>query len=77
MWIAQESVHVGSEYLYRRSLHDLSGQPVPVLCHPQSKEDFSHIQILFPAFQFMSVAYSPVAGHHQKEPIPILLTLAL
>ncbi|KFV81554.1 Y-box-binding protein 3, partial [Struthio camelus australis] len=32
--IAQDRVQAGFEYLQRRRLHHLSGQPVPVLCHP-------------------------------------------
>ena len=34
---AQDLVQVGLEYLQRRRLHNLPGQPVPVLCHPQSE----------------------------------------
>jgi len=36
---AQDLVQAGFEYLQRRRLHNLPGQPVPVLRHPQSKED--------------------------------------
>jgi len=32
---AQDLVQEGLEYLQRRRLHNLPGQPVPVLCHPQ------------------------------------------
>jgi len=35
---AQDLVQMGLEYLQRRRLHILPGQPVPVLCHPQSEE---------------------------------------
>ena len=35
---AQDLVQPGLEYLQRRRLHNLSGQPVPVLHHPQSEE---------------------------------------
>jgi len=35
---AQDLVQAGLEYLQRRRLHNLPGQPVPVLCHPQSEE---------------------------------------
>jgi len=35
---AQDLVQVGLEYLQRRRLHSPSGQPVAVLCHPQSEE---------------------------------------
>jgi len=31
---AQDLVQVGLEYLQRRRLHNLPGQPVPVLHHP-------------------------------------------
>ena len=34
---AQELVQAGFEYLERRRIHNLSGQPVPVLGHPQSE----------------------------------------
>jgi len=37
---AQDCIQVGLEYLQRRRLHSLSGQPVPVLRHPHSKEVF-------------------------------------
>jgi len=35
---AQDLIQAGFEYLQRRRLRNLSGQPVPVLCHLQSKE---------------------------------------
>jgi len=35
---AQDLVQADLEYLQRRRLHNLPGQPVPVLCHPQSEE---------------------------------------
>ena len=35
---AQDLVQAGLEYLQRRRLHNLPGQPVPVLRHPQSEE---------------------------------------
>ena len=34
---AQELMQVGLEYLQRRRIHNLPGQPVPVLHHPQGK----------------------------------------
>jgi len=34
---AQEGIQKDFAYLQRRKLHSLSGQLVPVLCHPQSK----------------------------------------
>jgi len=35
---AHDLVQAGFEYLQRRRLHSLSGKPIPVLCHSQSKE---------------------------------------
>ena len=37
---AQDLVQMGLEYLQRRRLHNLPGQPVPVLRHPQRSRDF-------------------------------------
>jgi len=34
---AQDLVQAGLEYLQRRRLHSLPGQPVPVLRHPQGE----------------------------------------
>jgi len=55
------------------SLDDHSRQPVPVLCHPQSKDAFSHVQMELPVFQFVPIALYRVTGHHWKEPGPIHL----
>jgi len=33
---AEDLVQAGLEYLQRRRLHSLPGQPVPVLCHPHT-----------------------------------------
>ena len=41
---AQDLVQAGLEYLQRRRLHNSPGQPVPVLCHPHSKEVLPHVQ---------------------------------
>ena len=35
---AEDLVQAGLEYLQRRRLHQLPGQPVPVLRHPQREE---------------------------------------
>jgi len=61
---AQDLDQVGLEYLQRRRLHNLSGQPVPVLRHPQSEEVLPHVQTELPMLQFVPVAPCPVAGHH-------------
>jgi len=60
----QDLVQVGLEYLQRRRLHNLPGQPVPVLRHPQSEEILPHIQVELPVLQFVPIAPCPVAWHH-------------
>jgi len=40
---AEDLVQAGLEYLQRRRLHNLPGQPVPVLRHPQSEEVLPHV----------------------------------
>jgi len=35
---AQDLVQAGLEYLQRRRIHNLSGQPIPVLHHPLSEQ---------------------------------------
>jgi len=61
---AQDLVQVGLEYLQRRRLHSLPGQPVPVLRHTQSEEILPHIQTELPVLQFVPIAPCPVTGHH-------------
>ena len=52
--VAQESIQMGLEYLQRIKLHNTSGQPVPVLCHPHSKEVISHVHMELSMFQLDS-----------------------
>jgi len=61
---AQDLVQAGLEYLQRKRLHNLPGQPVPVLRHPQREEILPHIQTELPMLQFVSTAPCPVTGHH-------------
>ena len=74
---AQDLVQAGLEYLQRRRLHSLPGQPVPGLRHPQRGEVLPHVQVELPLLQFVPIAPCPVAGHHCKEFGPILLTPTL
>jgi len=60
---AQDLFQVGLEYLQRRRLHNLPGQPVPVLRHPQSEEFLPHVQTELPVPQFVPIAPCPVTGH--------------
>jgi len=61
---AQDLVQAGLEYLQRRRLHSLSGQPVRVLRHPQSEEVLPQVQTELPMVQFVPIAPCPVTGHH-------------
>jgi len=61
---AQDLIQAGLQYLQRRRLHNLPGQPVPVLRHPQRDEVLPHIQMELPVPQFVPIAPCPVAGHH-------------
>ena len=61
---AQDRVQAGLEYLQRRRLHSLPGQPGPGLRHPHSEEVLPHVQLEPPLLQFVSIAPCPVTGHH-------------
>ena len=61
---AQHRGQAGLEYLQRRRLHSLLGQPVPGLRHPQREEVLPHVQLELPLLQFVPVAPYPVAEHH-------------
>jgi len=60
----QDLVQVGLEYLQRRRLHNLPGQPVPVLHHPQREEILPHVQTELPVLQFVPVTPCLVSGHY-------------
>jgi len=60
----QDLVQAGLEYLQRRRLHSPSGQPVPVLRHPQREEVLPYVQTELPVLQFVPVASCPVTGYH-------------
>jgi len=53
---AQDLSQVGLEYLQRRRLHNLPGQPVPVLHHPQSEEVLPRVQMELPMIQFVNLS---------------------
>ena len=74
---AEDLVQAGLEYLQRRRLHNLPGQPVPGLRHPPREEVLPPVQTELPVPQFVPIAPCPVAGHHWKEPGPVLLTRTL
>jgi len=53
---AQDLVQAGLEYLQRGRLHNLPGQPVPVLRHPQREEVLPHVQTELPMLRFVPIA---------------------
>ena len=57
--VAQNLVQVGFEYLQRRRIHSLPGQPVPVLRHPQREDVLPHVQTELPLLQFVPIAPCP------------------
>ena len=61
---AQEHLQAGFEWLQGRRLHNLPGQPVPLLWHPHRKEGFSHIEVELPVFQLVPIVSWPVIGHY-------------
>ena len=61
---AQDLVQGSPEYLQRRRLRNLPGQPVPVLRHPQREEVLPHVQMELPVPQVVPTAPCPVTGHH-------------
>ena len=60
----EDHVQAGLEYLQRKRLHNLPGQPVPVLRHPQKEEVLPHVQMELPMPQFVPISPCAVAGHH-------------
>jgi len=44
--VAHDLVQADFEYLQRRRIHSLSGQPVPVLHHPQSEDRYCTLPVL-------------------------------
>ena len=56
---AQDLIQAGLEYLQRRRLHSLPGQPGPGLRHPQREEVLPHVQLELPVLQFVPIAPCP------------------
>jgi len=50
---AQDLVQACLEYLQRKRLHNVPGQPVPVLRHPQSEEVLPSVQLELPMLLFV------------------------
>jgi len=75
--VAQDHVQMAFEYLQGWRLHNISGQPVPVLGHPHSEKVFPDVQRQPPVFQFVPVASCLVTRHHWKESGSVLFALSL
>ena len=58
---AQDLVQAGLEYLQRRRFHNLPGQSVPGLRHPQREEVLPRVQLELPLLRFVPIAPCPVA----------------
>jgi len=67
---AQDLVQGGLEYLQRRRLHSLPGQPVPVLRHPQSEEVLPHVQTNFLCFSLCPLPLVLSLGTTEKSLAP-------
>ena len=61
---AQDLVQAGLESSPERRIHNLPGQPVPVLRHSQREEVLPDVQTELPVPQFVPIAPCPVTGHH-------------
>ena len=74
--VAQVGIQTCLEYLQKR-LHNLPGQPVPVLHHPHHEEVLSHICADLPVLQFMAISPCPVPTECFKEvgQVPLSPTL--
>lgn len=84
--IAQDCIHMAFEYLQQWRLHSFPWQPVPVLCHPQSKNMFLDVQkeplCLLPlvlgtrsrSLSLSSYSYHQVLAHIAKIPLSLLFS---
>jgi len=67
---AEDLVQAGLEYLQSSRLHNLPGQPVPVLSHPQREEVQPHFQMELPVLQFAPIALVLSLGTTEKSLAP-------
>jgi len=59
---------MGFEYLQGGRLHNLSGQPVPVLGHPHSKKVLLNVLRGPPIFPFVPITSGPPATEKSLSP---------
>ena len=67
--VAQGHVQTAFEYLQGGRLHNLSGQTLPVLSHPHSKNVFPDVQREPPVLQFLPIASDSGTGYHPSLPV--------
>jgi len=58
----------GLEYLQRKRLHSLPGQPGPGLRHPQREEVLPRVQLELPLLQFVPAAPRPLPRGSSRRP---------
>ena len=68
---AQHRVQAGLEYLQRRRVHSLPGQPGPGLRHPQSEEALPHVQTELPKLQFVTMFEDYEETERSTQSIPV------
>ncbi|KAK4806816.1 hypothetical protein QYF61_005612 [Mycteria americana] len=69
--VAQDHVQTAFEYLQGGRLHNLSGQPFPVLSHPHSQKVFPDVQTEPPVFHFVPTASCPAKQSRLSPPLLI------
>ena len=62
--VAQDHAQMAFEYLQGWRLHNLTGQPVPVLSHPHGEKVFPDVQREPAVFQFVPIASCSATGNH-------------
>jgi len=73
--VAHNHTQTDFEDLQEERLHNITGQPVPLLGHPQTKKVFTDVQMAHTVF--VPTASGPVTGHHQKRAWFCLLRILL
>ena len=66
---SQYRIQLGFEYFHGWRLHNLSGQPVPVINHPPSREVFYCIEMEGPVLQFLPIVCHCAAGRRLWLPL--------
>lgn len=66
--VAQDHIQVAFVYFQGWRLHNLSEQPVPVLIHPHSEDEFPDVQREPPVDPFVPIDSGSVTGQHCKKP---------